>query len=281
MTAIEEARDTSEEARDTSSRPELEEHKPSFLYTSLGIWLVRIVTFAVIFGAWEWYGQGQSRALFAPISEIGIAWWELTIQSTEIVNALQDTLIALGIGYALASLVGISVGLLMGINRKIEYVLDPYVSFLYGIPRIALIPLLVIWFGIGPNLRVSIVFLSSVFAIIINTMQGVKEVDQELIDVGIVSCASRQQILRTIIIPGSLPYIFAGLQIGVAQALIGVIVAEMTAIITGLGGLIVEFANFFRTADMFVPILYIAAFSVILNTLMRRLRIWLTPWQEL
>ena len=253
--------------------------RPRFLETTLGVWTVRALTFITIFGTWEIYGRGVSRALFAPISEVVQAIIELTFTEDVMVQAFLSTNVALVIGYLAAILIGLPVGLMMGRYRTFGLVLDPYVSFLYGIPRVALIPLLVIWFGIGAGLRVAIVLLSCIFPIIINTMQGVKEVDPELIDVGRVNCASERQIFRTIIIPASLPYIFTGLQVGLGQALIGVIVAEMTAIITGLGGLVLRYANFFETAKMFVPILYIATFSVLLTTLMRYLRKRFAPWE--
>jgi NitT/TauT family transport system permease protein len=251
-----------------------------WLDTRSGAWTVRVATFVTLIGAWELYGQGVSRALFAPPSAIIGSFYRLAIQSDALVTAFIISMGSLVIGFGLAVLVGVVLGVLLGRNRTLEYLLDPYISFLYALPTIALIPVLVIWVGIDLQLRVLIVFLSGVFLIIINTMVGVKNVDSELIDIGRVNRASERQIVQTIVLPGALPFIFAGLQVALAQTLIGVVVAEMTTTITGLGGMIIVSANFFRTADMFVPILAIMTTSVLLTVGMRRLQTRLTPWHS-
>ncbi|HEX2222233.1 MAG TPA: ABC transporter permease [Candidatus Limnocylindria bacterium] len=257
-------------------------HRPrrGFLYSPIGVWSVRAVTFVVLIGAWELYASGVSRALFAPPSAILESIMELAAVGGPLWGALAVSLGALLVGFGLAIVVGVAIGLLMGRFRPLEYVLDPYVSFLYALPSIALIPLLVIWFGIDAQLRLALVFLAGVFPVIINTMAGVKNVDPELLDVGRVAQASERQMMWTIVLPASLPFIFAGVRVALSQALVGVIVAEMTAIITGLGGMIIRFANFFQTAHLFVPILAIMVVSVALTELMKRLERRLTPWDR-
>ena len=251
-----------------------------FLYTRTGVWTVRIVTFVVLIAAWELYASGVSRALFAPPSAIVESIVELAIVDRSLWGALAISIGALFVGFGLAVVVGVAIGLIMGRFRAVEYVLDPYVSFLYALPSIALIPLLVIWFGIDTELRLALVFLAGVFPVIINTMAGVKNVDSELIDVGRVACASERQMVITVVLPAALPFIFAGVRVALSQALVGVIVAEMTAIITGLGGMIIRFANFFQTANLFVPILAIMVVSITLTTLIRRLERRLMPWDH-
>lgn len=254
--------------------------RPGFLYTRAGVWTVRIVTFITLIVAWQVYASGVSRALFATPSEIFGAAIEMTITEGTLWPALAISVGALIAGFGMAVVVGVAIGLLMGRYRVAEYVLDPYVSFLYALPSIALIPLLVIWFGIDTQLRLALVFLAGVFPVIINTMAGVKNVDSELIDVGRVACASERQMVATIVLPAALPFIFAGIRVAMSQALVGVIVAEMTAIITGLGGMIIRFANFFQTANLFVPILAIMAVSVGLTTLLKWLERRLMPWHH-
>lgn len=254
--------------------------RPGFLHTRTGVWTVRIVTFVVLIAVWEVYASGVSRALFAPPSAIVESIIELTITEGTLWGAVAISTGALVAGFGLAIVVGVLIGLIMGRFRAVEYVLDPYVSFLYALPSIALIPLLVIWFGIDTQLRLALVFLAGVFPVIINTMAGVKNVDRELLDVGHVACASERQMVTTIVLPAAMPFIFAGIRVALSQALVGVIVAEMTAIITGLGGMIIRFANFFQTANLFVPILAIMVVSVSLTTLLKWLERRLMPWDQ-
>lgn len=251
---------------------------PTFLYTRTGKWIVRIVTFLTIISVWEVYGQSVSRALFAPPSAILASFHRLALATDTLAQAVAVSMGSLVLGFGLAVLVGVTIGTLMGRNRTIEHLLDPYVSFLYALPTIALIPVLIIWVGIDISLRILMVFLSGVFLVIINTMVGVKHVDEELVDVARANAASELQIVRTVVLPGALPYIFAGMRVALAQSLIGIIVAEMTTTVTGLGAMIITAANFFRTADMFVPILTIMLTSIALTEGMRRLQAHLTPW---
>lgn len=257
-------------------------HRPrrGFLYTGTGVWTVRIVTFIALISVWQLYASGVSRALFAAPSAIFESIIELTITDGTLWGALATSIGALFAGFGLAIVVGVFIGLMMGRFRPLEFVLDPYVSFLYALPTIALIPLLVIWFGIDTQLRLALVFLAGVFPVIINTMAGVKNVDRELLDVGRVTCASERQMITTIVLPAALPFIFAGIRVALSQALVGVIVAEMTAIITGLGGMIIRFANFFQTANLFVPILAIMVVSVALTTLLKWVERRLMPWDH-
>jgi len=254
--------------------------QPGFLYTRAGVWTVRVITFVVLIGSWELYASGVSRALFAPPSAIVESIIELAITERTLWEAVAVSMGALVAGFGLAIVVGVGIGLIMGRFRPVEYVLDPYVSFLYALPSIALIPLLVIWFGIDTSLRLALVFLAGVFPVIINTMAGVKNVDRELLDVGRVACASERQMVMTVVLPAAMPFIFAGIRVALSQALVGVIVAEMTAIITGLGGMIIRFANFFQTANLFVPILAIMVVSVALTSLLKWLERRLMPWDR-
>lgn len=254
--------------------------RPGFLYTRTGVWTVRVVTFVVLILVWELYASGVSRALFAAPSAILESIVELAFTDGTLWEAVAVSMGALVAGFGLAIVVGVIVGIIMGRFRAVEYVLDPYVSFLYALPSIALIPLLVIWFGIDTSLRLALVFLAGVFPVIINTMAGVKNVDHELLDVGTAACASERQMVTTIVLPASLPFIFAGIRVALSQALVGVIVAEMTAIITGLGGMIIRFANFSQTANLFVPILAIMVVSVGLTSLLQWLERRLMPWDR-
>ena len=252
------------------------------LYSRTGIWVLRIGFLVGMIALFEWYvvTSGVSRALLAPPSAIAQSVWKLVIEDPIVIRALGDSLLALSIGLTLVIVLGIPIGLAMGRSRKFENLLDPWVTVFYVMPSIAFIPLLVIIVGFDFSLRIVLVVISGIFPMIINTMAGVKAVDPEYIDGGRAFTASEMQIMRTIIIPGTLPFIFAGLRIAFSSAWVGVILAEMTAVITGVGGLILVFANRFRTADLFVPILAIMVVAVLIQWSMAKLMIRLTPWHK-
>jgi ABC-type nitrate/sulfonate/bicarbonate transport system permease component len=251
-----------------------------FLYRGIGIWTVRVVTLAVILVAWQLYARNLPRALGAPPTEIATAGWH-QISSGSIGRPLESSLIALSLGFLLSVGLGVPIGILMGRWRTVENVLDPYVSFLYALPHVAFVPLMVVWFGFQLKFRLAYVVLSAIFPVIINTMTGVRNVDPELVAVGKSLCASEAQQVRTIILPSASPYIVAGARQAFSSAWVGVVVAEVLATQDGLGGLITHYSNFFLTADMYVPILFIMFIAVTIQTVADYVQARLTPWSNL
>lgn len=251
-----------------------------FLYRRSGMLIVRLATLAAVLGIWELYAADVSPALLVPPSRVAIKFYELVLVNGELLGAMAQSITTMFIGLTLSILIGIPVGMIMGRFKTAESVLDPYVLFLYVLPSVAFVPVLVVMLGIDIQLRIALIFMSAVFPLIINTMAGVKHVDSELIDGGVAFTASERQIMRTILLPGSLPFIFAGLRIGFSAAWVGCIVAEMTATITGVGGLLLEAAARFRTANMFVAIFGIMIVAVTIQWFTARLERWLTPWSR-
>jgi len=251
-----------------------------FLDRRVGVWAVRLGAAVVVFGLWELYGQSVNRALFSPPSRVITAFFEVAIQTTVLWSAIGDSLISMSIGFGLAILVGTGAGILMGRIRLLEYVVDPYVSFLYALPTVAILPLIVIWVGIGQPARVLIVFIISVVPVLLNTMAGAKQVSRDLVDVGRNYGGSDGQILRTIVLPAILPFFFAGLRLGIGSALIGMILGEMLLVIRGLGGFVVEYSNRFRPDKVFVGLLAIVGLSLTLRFLVQATRRRLMPWSE-
>jgi len=274
---MEAAPNTALDAQGLSSAEALDVQVP-FLERPAGAWVIRIATLLTVLISWEIYGSTTNPALFSPFSKVVTSFYELAIQSSDLWKAVLNSTQAMLLGFALAIPVGILVGLLMGRYRNIEYVLDPYVSFMYALPIVVLVPLLIIWLGIGSSVRVFIVFLMSVFPIIINTMVGAKQVDQDLIDVALVNCANEKQTLRTVVIPSVLPYIFTGLHVAIGTALVGVVLGEMLVVLQGLGGVVVQFSNSYQPAKVMVPLFFIVAESLILVSVMKRLQRRLMPW---
>jgi ABC-type nitrate/sulfonate/bicarbonate transport system permease component len=255
--------------------------RPGFLYSRSGMLIVRIATLGLILGFWEWYAADKSIALIAPPSLVAQSFVTMMTGDVPLITALAGSLGTMVIGLAAAIVVGISVGMAMGRSKTFEIVLEPYVMFLYVLPSVAFVPVLVVMLGLDIKLRLMMIFLSGVFPLIINVIAGVKSVDSELVDGGRSFCASELQIMRTIIFPATLPFIFAGLRIGFSSAWVGTIVAEMTATITGVGGLLLNSASRFRTDDVFVVILGIMLVAVTIQWFTANLQRWLSPWASL
>lgn len=251
-----------------------------FLQRPAGVWTVRLVTFLVIIGAWELYAADLPRALLAPPSEVLDSFWQQVVVDRSLQGALASSLISLVGGFALSMAVGVPLGIAMGRSRKVEFTVDPYVVFLYATPNVALVPLFVIWLGFEFKLRLAYVFISSVFPVVINVMTGVKNVSPDLLECGHSFTANERQKLRAIVLPSIIPYIMTGARQALSHAWVGVIVAEMLATLTGMGGLILTYGNQFRTADMLVSIVVIAVLAVVLQMGLAWLQTRLTPWEQ-
>ena len=150
----------------------------------------------------------------------------------------------------------------MGRSHIADVILDPYVTVLYATPRIALIPVLILWTGIGFSLRVTVTALLAVFPIIINTYQGVRSASPNHLEVAASFNARRLQVVRTVVVPNALPYILAGLRLGAARALIGITVAEMVVGATGTGGLLMTWGRRLLVDQLFVPIIELGLLSI-------------------
>jgi NitT/TauT family transport system permease protein len=182
-------------------------------------------------------------------------------------------------GFGLAAFVGIGAGLAIGWYPRLGYFFDPFINFLYAIPRVALGPLLVVWLGIGLNSKVALVFLIAVFPVLVNTSSGVRSLDQHLVRVARCFGASDLKIFRTIALPGSVPFILGGLRLAVGQSLIGVFVAELLGAQHGVGAMIENAGQQFQTDVVFAGLLIFAAAGMVLTTLVRWLERRFDAWR--
>lgn len=230
----------------------------------------------VVFGLWELIGRRNTFSLSYPTAIARAAYHSFV---PEVLPALSDTMSAFWLGYVICALLGIPLGLLMARSRLVELALWPYVSALYATPRLALIPVLILWLGVTFEMRVSVVIMSGIFPIALNSYLGAKEVDKDLLDAGVAFAASPLRILRTVVVPGSLHYIFAGLRLGLGRALIGTVVAEIEASVVGLGNLISSNARILAMDKMFVVIFVLGFFSLGCSALLKSGERWATmPW---
>lgn len=182
-------------------------------------------------------------------------------------------------GLMLAAAVGIVAGLAIGWYPRFGYFVDPFINFLYAIPRVALGPLLIVWLGIGLNSKVALVFLVSVFPVLVNTSSGVRSVDSHLVRVARCFGASDFNIFRTIVLPGSVPFILGGLRLAVGQSLIGVFVAELLGAQHGMGAMIVTASEQFQTDKVFAGLLIFAAVGMLLTAIVRGIERRFDAWR--
>jgi NitT/TauT family transport system permease protein len=182
-----------------------------------------------------------------------------------------------GLGFAVA--VGVVSGLAIGWYPRVGYFFDPFINLLYAIPRVALGPLLIVWFGIGLNSKVVLVFLIAVFPVLVNTSSGIRSLDPHLVRVARCFGASDLKIFRTIALPGSVPFILGGLRLAVGQSLIGVFVAELLGAQYGIGAMVQNAGEQFQTDLVFAGLLIFAAAGMLLTAFVRWLERHFDAWR--
>jgi len=215
-----------------------------------GIQLLSVACFLVL---WQFVGSHTNPILLATPTAVAAAFVDM-IAKGELQSGFLIATEDLVVGYLLAVGLGVLVGLLMGRNRTIEQVLNPYINFMQATPLVALVPLIIIWLGIGFPARVAVVFILAFWSVIINTATGVKTVPRVMVDVARVYHFSEQRIMRDIALPNAVPHIFAGLRIALGKALIGMVIAEMEVSIVGLGGILLQYGESFKTAYLMAGI---------------------------
>ncbi|HEY7296534.1 MAG TPA: ABC transporter permease [Xanthobacteraceae bacterium] len=238
---------------------------------------IRLVSLAVFLTAWEIVGSGIDPVLFTTPSAVAQAAVEM-IGSGELWTYLRPSLEVLAIGFALAVVFGVGVGLLLARYWVLDVALSVYITFLYSIPSVALVPLIVLWAGFEITAKVIILFLFAFFPMVINTYQGVKSVDPKLIEVGRAFRCSEWQLWRNIVLPAALPFIVSGLRLALGRALIGMVLADLYTAISGIGYLIVRTASTYQVNKMFVPIVTLGILGVTLTALLRVAEKFVAPW---
>lgn len=232
-----------------------------------------------LIGLWQLLSATIGAALVpSPIDTLKAA--SLLAQEPELWQAMISTAASLITGYAIAILVGVPIGVIMGGVRSVGLLLNPYVDALSSMPRVAFLPLIIIFLGLGFSAKVFMIFLGAVMPIIVNTQAGVLASDGELIEMARSAGAKEHTIFRTIMLPGALPYIITGVRIGATLALINAVVAELYTAVSGLGGLLSIYGNSFRMAPYFVIVLVLAMFGLALTHGLRLIETALLRWRH-
>jgi sulfonate transport system permease protein len=238
---------------------------------------IRVVSLAIALGLWELAAAHVDPVLFTSPSKVAVAAYHM-ILSGELWTYLWPSLVVLAIGFALAVVFGIAIGLLLARFRLLDVALTVYITFLYSIPSVALVPLIVLWAGFDTTAKVIILFLFAFFPMVINTYQGVKAVDPKLLEVGRAFRCSERQLWANIVIPAALPFIVTGLRLALGRGLIGMVLADLYTAISGIGYLIVRTASTYQVDKMFVPIVTLGLIGVTLTALLRLAEKHVAPW---
>ena len=228
------------------------------------IWLP-LLSLVFVLGGWEVIGRSINPLLFAPPSEV-IRQFVVLIESGELWSAAKITMSALFAGYILAVIAGVPFGIVMGVWPRFGDILQPYLYAIFSTPRVVVVPLIVVWFGIGFEARLFLVFFWAAIAISVNTAQGVRHARPDLVEVARSFKVTRLQLARHVLIPGAIPFVIAGLRIGAERAIVGVIIGEMFLQIVGLGGIITQGSSDLIPAKMLCAVVVIASMGTILVT---------------
>jgi ABC-type nitrate/sulfonate/bicarbonate transport system permease component len=248
-------------------------------------------TLAVILFLTVWEFMGGAWSVYNPIpflrinpmfmsapSLVGKAAYGL-FSSGEIYNDLRVSGIEFFWGYILSVVVGIPFGIGVGWYKKMSYICDPFINAMNATPRIALLPLVIIWLGIGIPSKIGIIFLGAVFPMLINARDGVKTTPQNLLNAARSFGASEWQIFRSVVFPSTVPFILTGLRLAVGRALVGVLVGELYAATAGIGFMITVAGATFQTDKVFVGVLIFAITGMVLTEILNRMEGRFDKWR--
>jgi NitT/TauT family transport system permease protein len=241
--------------------------------------LFRIVFLAVLLVLWQAAtGRRMSPFWISSPAEIGATLWTWSTSGLlwrHLLVTLQET----GAGFAIGASLAIVSALLVGRSDAARRTLDPFMTAIYGVPKVALAPLFIMWFGIGLTPKIVLAAVSVFFLVFFNTLSGIREVDRRLVEALTLMGASHADIQRKVILPASLPWIFTGLKLGLPYGFVGAVAAEMMASNQGIGFLAQDSAGQFNTAGVFAALLALMAVTASLNASLGWLERWLFRWR--
>jgi ABC-type nitrate/sulfonate/bicarbonate transport system permease component len=229
---------------------------------------------------WQaFWSSGKISPLFftgpsSVVTRFGEEWTHGRLKSDMVYSG---TNFVIGVGLAIAA--GVVLGVIIGWYRRLAMVFEPFVNALYATPRVALVPLILIWFGIGMWSKVFIVFINAFFPVLINTIGGIRATDADLLRAARAFCASDWQIFKTVAIPGAVPFILTGVRQSVALGLIGVVVGETFGGSQGIGYMVNYGGQTFQTDTVFLGVVIIAFAGIVLTWLAERLEKRFSRWR--
>jgi NitT/TauT family transport system permease protein len=262
------------------AEPELLERPRQTFYQKHERVIIGGASVVVVLAVWQWFwSAGKISPLFftGPSSVVNRFVEEWTRGRLKSDMAYSGLNFAIGVGAAIVT--GVVAGVVIGWYRRLAMVVEPFLTALYSTPRVALIPLILIWFGIGMWSKVFIVFINAFFPVLINTIGGVKAVDADLLRAARAFCASDWQIFKTVVVPGAVPFILTGVRQAVSLGLIGVVVGEMFGGSEGIGYMVNYGGQTFQTDTVFLGVVIIALSGIILTWAAERLERHFSRWR--
>jgi NitT/TauT family transport system permease protein len=242
--------------------------------------LLPTIGLLLVLGVWQltWSLGWISPLFFSGPSAIASKFIELMASGELQLNAAYSGR-SFAVGFVCAVLVGVPLGIVIGWYRRLNLALNPLINAFYATPRIALFPLIIIWFGIGSGSAIFLVFLAATMPILINTIAGVRNIDADLLRAARAFCATDRQIFQTVALPYSVPFILTGVRQAVAHGLIAVIIAELTAGSQGIGFMISYAGQTFATDTLLVGVLLTSFAGMALGWIIERLQSWFQRWK--
>ena len=219
----------------------------------------------------------MSKYVSSPLACLGAGWnmlWQASFWNDLSVSALE-----FGLGFLTAVVIGLIIGVGMGLNKRISYLLEPIIMAMNATPRMALIPILVVWFGIGLASKIAVVFLGAVIPVIINTMVGIQSVDTILLRAAHSFGAGKRDEYFKILLPGSVPAIMTGIRLGLGRGILGMIIAEMYAAVAGVGNAIMLYGQAIQVNELIFLIVLVSVLGFVLVTIVGKLEKRLGHWK--
>ena len=221
----------------------------------------------------------ENELLIPPPTSILRSFWNLALKGA-LNKHFAATLIEFAYGFSTACIVGVILGYFMGMYKWFDEIMDPWIAMLYSIPVITIVPLIIIWFGIGMISKIIVVFKITVVAIILNTAAGIKFLDPVWLELAQSLRLTQWETTYKIRFPGALPFIITGMRLGVGRALLAVVVAELMAANAGLGYLLRDASETWDSPKLFVTVILLALIGLTSFNLIKRLEQRMAPWRQ-
>lgn len=237
---------------------------------------VSVLIFLVIWELVANLGLVKPLLISSPTRILSAAQW---LFAHGFINDIRISATEFAVGYAIAIIIGIPLGILFGWYRRLNAVFDPFVSALYATPRVALLPLLILWLGIGLESKMAVVFLGAFFPVLVNTLAGVRTIDEQLLKCAQSFGATDRQIFTTLALPSAIPFVITGMRLGAGRGLVGVVVGELVAATRGVGYVMSIAGATFQTDKVFVGIILLAVSGYLMVELLKRIETRFESWR--
>lgn len=235
------------------------------------------IVFGIVF--WELLGWSTLVPLMPPFSKVVVAWLEI-VQTGVLVESLAVSMKAMVIGFAMALVVGLAVGMLTGRYRRADQILTPYINIAMSTPMIAVVPVILLWFGMGIMSRIVVVFLFSSYIVAINTAAGIRQTEKDLIEVALSFGAKEKDLFRKVMLPSAFPFVFVGIRMALNRGIKGMVLGEMLVMAVGVGAKLMSYGAAFRLDYLFAMLLSVIGVALLLTWGLDSLRSSLFPWQR-